>query len=100
MSITIKKYTATDCQIWDTFVKSSNNGTIFHYRSFLSYHIERKFVDYSLIFEIKGKIIALLSAAEMIDTSNKILCSHPGATFGGFIYDDSVMWCIKLFLNL
>ena len=88
MSITIKKYTDTDSQSWDTFVKSSNNGTIFHYRSFLSYHIERKFVDYSLIFEKKGKIIALLSAAEMIDKSNKTLCSHPGATFGGFIYDD------------
>jgi len=88
LSITIKRYTATDSQRWDAFVQSSNNGTLFHYRSFLTYHIDRKFEDYSLIFEKKGKMIAVFSAAEVMDGSKKILCSHPGATFGGFIYDD------------
>ena len=38
---------------WDQFVLSSNNGTIFHLRKFLSYHIERKFNDNSLLFILK-----------------------------------------------
>ena len=69
-------------------MQSSNNGTIFHYRSFLTYHIDRKFEDHALIFEKKGKIIAILSAAEVMDGEKKILYSHPGATFGGFLYED------------
>ena len=68
-------------------MQSSNNGTLFHYRSFLTYHIDRKFEDHSLIFEKKGKIIALLSAAEMLDGTQKILHSHPGATFGSLVYN-------------
>lgn len=68
-------------------MQSSNNGTLFHYRSFLSYHIDRKFEDHSLFFEKKGNIIAILSAAELIDNSNnKILYSHPGASFGSLVY--------------
>ena len=69
-------------------MQSSNNGTIFHYRSFLTYHIDRKFEDHSLFFEKKGKIIAILSAAEVMNGEKKILYSHPGATFGGFLYED------------
>ena len=69
-------------------MQSSNNGTLFHYRSFLTYHIDRKFEDHSLIFEKKGKMIALFPAAEIIKDSNKILHSHAGATFGGLVYDD------------
>ena len=88
MSITIKKYTTADSQKWDAFVQSANNGTLFHYRSFLTYHIDRKFEDHSLIFEKKGKMIAVLSAAAVMDGEKKILYSHPGATFGGFVYED------------
>lgn len=87
MSITIKKYTPTDSQKWDAFVQSANNGTLFHYRSFLSYHIDREFEDHSLIFEKKGRVIAVFPAAEIKDESGTVLHSHPGATFGGFIYD-------------
>ncbi|MBT5956673.1 MAG: GNAT family N-acetyltransferase [Candidatus Marinimicrobia bacterium] len=90
MSITIKRYTSVDSQKWDDFVQSSNNGTLFHYRSFLTYHIDRKFEDHSLIFLKKGKIIVLLSAAEVMDGEKKILYSHPGATFGGLVYSQSL----------
>ena len=65
MKITVRKFTAKDTKDWDDFVNQSNNGTIFHLRSFLSYHIDRKFIDHSLIFEKKGRIIALFSAAEI-----------------------------------
>ena len=68
-------------------MQSSNNGTLFHYRSFLTYHIDRKFEDHSLIFEKKGKMIAIFSAVELEEKSNKILHSHPGATFGSLVYN-------------
>ena len=90
MNITIKKYTTADSQRWDYFVQSSNNGTLFHYRSFLTYHIDRNFVDHSLIFEKKGKIIAVFPSAELEDNSNKILHSHPGTTFGSLIYNKTL----------
>ena len=63
MSITIRKYKESDLKLWDEFVEKSNNGTIFHLRKFLSYHIDRQFVDQSLIFEKKGNIIAIFPAA-------------------------------------
>ena len=81
-------------------MQSSNNGTLFHYRSFLTYHIDRKFEDHSLIFEKKGKMIAVLSAAEVIDGSKKVFCSHPGATFGGFVYDDLLFEDAKNIITL
>ena len=86
MKITVRKFTAKDTKDWDDFVNQSNNGTIFHYRSFLTYHIDREFEDHSLIFVKKGKIIAVLSAAEVMDGSKKVLCSHPGASFGSLVY--------------
>lgn len=101
MSITIKRYNPNDSQKWDRFVQSSNNGTIFHYRSFLNYHIDREFKDHSFIFEKKGNIIAILSAAEKIDTlKNKILHSHPGATFGGFVYKNLLFEDANNIINL
>ena len=51
MKITVRKFTAKDTKDWDDFVKRSNNGTLFHLRSFLSYHIDRKFTDHSLILK-------------------------------------------------
>ena len=86
MSITVRKYKQSDFEAWDKFVDQSNNGTLFHFRSFLNYHIERKFNDHSLIFEKKGKLIALFSAAVIEQDGRKILHSHPGASYGGFIH--------------
>ena len=40
MRITVRKYKQSDLKAWDNFVNTSSNGTIFHLRSFLSYHIE------------------------------------------------------------
>ena len=63
MSITIQKYKQSDIEVWDKFIKQSNNGTLFHTQKFLSYHPTDRFLDNSLIFQKKGNIISVLSAA-------------------------------------
>lgn len=84
--IEILKYENNLLNDWDDFVEQSNNGTIFHKQKFLSYHINRRFVDFSLIFKKRGKIIAVFPAAIQLKDSKKVLFSHPGASFGGIIY--------------
>jgi hypothetical protein len=75
---------------WEDFISSSNNGTIFHTRKFLSYHAPHKFKDSSLLFFDNKKIIALLSAAEIKKDGLHTLSSHQGASYGGFVYKDSL----------
>ena len=87
MSILLKKYSKKNIQEWDDFVDLSSNGTIFHYRKFLSYHLDRQFEDNSLIFEKNKLIIAVLPAAKILKKGESILLSHPGASYGGFIYN-------------
>lgn len=71
---------------WDSFVEGqANNGTLFHKRAFLSYHPPGRFIDDSLLFYKKGKLLAVLPAALRQGDKNKILISHPGASFGGFV---------------
>jgi hypothetical protein len=75
---------------WEDFVRSSNNGTIFHTRKFLSYHPAERFKDNSLIFKSKNKITALLTAANVRKDDLKTLISHQGASYGGFVYKDNL----------
>ena len=86
MGITLRKYTQSDEKVWDEFVFSSSNGTIFQLRAFLSYHIDRQFKDHSLIFENRGNIITVFPAAKITENNKTILYSHPGASFGGFVF--------------
>tara|TARA_B100000945_G_C20426762_1_gene620985 strand:+ start:6215 stop:7216 length:1002 start_codon:yes stop_codon:yes gene_type:complete len=86
VNISVRKYNNKDENDWDEFVKYSENGTIFHLRKFLSYHIDRNFKDHSLIFNKKGKIIAILSGTILKEKKSLIFNSHPGASYGGFIY--------------
>ena len=72
---------------WDSFIDTSINGTIFHRRSFLSYHIDRKFEDASLIFKKRGQIISVFPAAITKESNKRVLFSHPGASFGSLVYD-------------
>ena len=76
--------------IWDEFVSISNNGTIFHKQSFLAYHIERKFTNHSLLFYNVNKLICVFPAIESMLCKEKILHSHPGASFGGLVVRDGV----------
>jgi hypothetical protein len=75
---------------WEDFVASSNNGTIFHTRKFLSYHAPHKFKDSSLLFIEDKKIVSVLTAAEVRRDGLLTLSSHQGASYGGFVYKDSL----------
>ena len=71
-------------KIWDFFVPKTNNGTLFHLRSFLNYHPNSRFNDHSILVRKKGKLFSLFPAVEQIIAGKKILFSHPGATVGSF----------------
>ena len=86
----IKKYNKKLNNDWDRFVQKSFNGTLFQTQKFLSYHQEKKINDYSLVFYKNKKIIAVLPAAETKQNKEKILYSHPGASYGGLVIDHSL----------
>ncbi|MCI0450579.1 MAG: GNAT family N-acetyltransferase [Chlorobi bacterium] len=86
----IVKYERKYLDQWEDFVASSNNGTIFHSRKFLSYHSPDKFKDNSLLFLEDKKIVALLTAAEIKKDDIATLWSHMGASFGGFVYKETL----------
>lgn len=90
--ISIKKYTEKLNNIWDDFIFKSNNGTIFHTQQFLNYHQNKKFINHSLLFFDKDTLIAVLPAAT--NNNNKILHSHPGASFGGIVYGQNLNFAI------
>lgn len=75
---------------WEDFITHSNNGTIFHTRKFLSYHTPDKFEDHSLLFKNKGKLISALTGAVIEKGGKKVFSSHQGASFGGFVYKDTL----------
>ncbi len=83
--IDIHRYTTSDESRWERFVADSNNGTLFHTRKFLSYHPPQRFQDHSLLFEKKGKLLALFPAAERVVDQRKILWSHPGSSYGSLV---------------
>ncbi|MCF7797865.1 MAG: GNAT family N-acetyltransferase, partial [Candidatus Marinimicrobia bacterium] len=60
--------------------------TLFHERKFLSYHPPERFGDHSLIIEKKEKPLAVFPAAEVVRDGKRWLISHPGASYGGFVY--------------
>lgn len=72
-------------QRWEEFVLRSNNGTLFHLRRFLSYHPPHRFRDHSLLFLKEGKLIALFPAVELERDGVRVLSSHAGASYGGFV---------------
>lgn len=73
-------------EAWDEFVRSADNGTIFHQRTFLNYHPPERFNDHSLVIRSKGTIQALFPAVEWTIDRDKTLFSHRGASYGGFVY--------------
>ena len=84
--VEILKYNQNMKNEWIHSFQSHFNGTLFHKRNFLSYHIDRKFNDCSLLFKKRGKIIAIIAAATLVYKNKKILSSHPGASFGGIVH--------------
>lgn len=83
--IRLRRYTADDKTLWDSFVHNAKNSTFLFLRDFMEYHQER-FADHSLLFfDSKEKLVALLPANETKEGTEKILASHQGLTYGGFI---------------
>ena len=78
---TITKYNEMLFDEWEQFISDSNNGTIFQKQAFLQYHINRSFVDGSLIIKKKSVIVAVMPAA----IKDNILYSHPGSSYGGIV---------------
>ena len=90
MGFDIVKYSARDQKNWDDFVWSANNGTLFHTREFLGYHPPGRFIDHSLLFYDKGRIVALLPAVDFVFGERRTLLSHRGASYGGFVVRDTL----------
>ena len=92
--LSIKKYNKTYLQAWNNFIHLANNGTIFHNRFFLSYHLDRKFLDHSLLFFNKKELMAVFPAVKQIENNKTIIYSHPGASYGGFVIKNKLEFAI------
>lgn len=97
--ISVRKYTESDCGIWNEFVQKSKNPLFMFNRNYMDYHSDR-FLDCSLMFFEEDNLIALLPANE--DNGNII--SHGGLTYGGLILDSkakqhTVNDCFESMLN-
>ena len=99
MSIKVRKYKESDLTPWDEFVENSNNGTIFHLRKFLGYHPNDKFIDHSLIFYKKEKIISIFPAVYQQKNSIIELISHPGASMGSCVVPENLAFVDALELT-
>jgi hypothetical protein len=89
----IANYEPAYNSLWDTFVRSSKNGTFLFYRDYIEYHAER-FTDNSLLFFEEDKLIALLPA----NRTDGIVVSHGGLTYGGIVSDRSMKTSLMLLL--
>ncbi len=89
MKNTIVRFTKSDEEWWDEYVWNADNGNIFQTRRFLSYHPVDRFTDHSLIIKQKNTIKAILPAIEIMMDKDKVLYSHRGASYGGFVYKDA-----------
>ncbi len=77
----IESYTPARQSVWDDFVSRSRNATFIHFRRFMDYHSDR-FPDESLLlYDDRGRLLALLPATG----SGTIVSSHAGLTYGGWI---------------
>ncbi len=79
------RYSATYKTAWDTFVRGSKNGTFLLHRDYMEYHADR-FIDHSVLFFNKHKLVALLAA----NAAETEIHTHGGLTYGGIITDASM----------
>lgn len=76
----VRRFQTDDAARWDAFIKEARNGHFMFMRAYMGYHADR-FEDHSLLFEDKGKLLAVLPA-NVVDGH---LYSHGGLTFGGIV---------------
>ena len=75
---------------WDSFVERSDSGTIFHKRLFLSYHPKDRFEDASLVVKKDGELLSIFPAVLIKRDGKRIISSHSGASYGGFVYKQNL----------
>ena len=88
--IKVKNLLKNNYLAWDSFVRSANNGTIFHLREFLNYHPKDRFKDNSLEFYKDNKLLSVFPAADVSKDGKRILVSHPGSSYGSFVTKDDL----------
>lgn len=76
----IKRYTPSEKNAWNGFLKTAKNATMLFEREYMDYHSDRVH-DHSLMIYRKGNLFALLPANE----KDGILYSHQGLTYGGLV---------------
>jgi hypothetical protein len=81
--ITVLPYEPSFAAEWNRFVAAARNGHFLFDRGFMEYHSDR-FVDFSLLFFEKERLLGVLPANRRGDT----IYSHQGLTFGGIVADD------------
>lgn len=77
----IERYSSALEKEWNEFNRRARNGTFLTDRGYMEYHADR-FDDHSLVARKNGKILALLPADI---TTDAVLHSHRGLTYGGWI---------------
>jgi hypothetical protein len=90
MGLAVVRYSENWRDNWDAFVWKANNGTLFHTRKFLGYHPAGRFEDHSLVFSEEKSTLALLPAALRQVDGKRVLSSHAGSSYGGFIYNENL----------
>jgi len=84
MPIEIERLRPERAREWGEFLRTSNNGTIFHDLDFLSYHPAGRFDEHHLLFHREGKLVAVMPAALVTGADGrKYLASPYGASVGG-----------------
>lgn len=77
----IRRYDPSMRDAWDSFVRSSRNGTFLLERGYMDYHADR-FADHSLVVRTdRDELLALLPGNE----DGGRYSSHGGLTYGGFV---------------
>jgi hypothetical protein len=85
-AITVRRYHEDDGALWRHFLTSSSNGTLFHSLDFLAYHSPERFHVHHLMFDLAGKLLALLPAAIVSEPDGRQLLKSPyGGSVGGFV---------------
>lgn len=83
--INVEQYSFDRKNEWNTFLEKSKNGIFMFNRNFMEYHSDR-FTDNSLMFYDVNDLIAILP----MNIRDKVLYSHQGLTYGGFITDEKM----------
>ncbi len=77
----VTRYSPADRERWDAFVRSSKNGTFLFLRGYMDYHSDR-FTDHSLlIWDDRGRLLALMPGNE----EGEVWWSHHGLSYGGLV---------------